>query len=185
MPLNGSDFVSSKSPVSVKSRICSRNRSDASILKLWKNVYDKDNERAHEKAPQRLKEENQNEKQAHDERRHGRSDGWFSGSLRRFHYRQHPCFHRISTAWRLRTSTWVIPAHWRGFWWSSSALLPLSCSKPRTHGSITKLNKEVLPWLANRKTKNGFRCVPCFFLPVGFYHDLPAAVAGGELIQIQ
>lgn len=24
-----------------------------------------------------------------------------------------------------------------------------------------------------------------FFLPVGFYHDLPAAVAGGELIQIQ
>jgi hypothetical protein len=91
MPLNGSDFVSSKSPVSVKSRICSRNRSDASILKLWKNVYDKDNERAHEKAPQRLKEENQNEKQAHDERRHGRSDGWFSGSLRRFHYRQQHC----------------------------------------------------------------------------------------------
>ena len=41
---------------------------------------------AHEKAPQRLKEENQNEKQAHDERRHSRSDGWFSGSLRRFHY---------------------------------------------------------------------------------------------------
>lgn len=141
---------------------------------------------AHEKAPQRLKEENQNEKQAHDERRHGRSDGWFSGSLRRFHYRQqHCCFHRISTARRLRTSTWVIPAHWRGSWWSSSALLPLSCSKPRTHGSITKLNKEILPWLANRKTKNGFRCVPCFFLPVGFYHDLPAAVAGGELIQIQ
>ena len=51
--------------------------------------------------------------------------------------------------------------------------------------SITKLNKEVFPWLANRKTKNSFRCVPCFFLPVGFYHDLPAAVAGGELIQIQ
>lgn len=45
---------------------------------------------AHEKAPQRLKEENQNEKQAHDERRHSRSDGWFSGSLRRFHYRQQP-----------------------------------------------------------------------------------------------
>ena len=141
---------------------------------------------AHEKAPQRLKEENQNEKQAHDERRHGRSDGWFSGSLRRFHYRQqHCCFHRISTARRLRTSTWVIPAHWRGSWWSSSALLPLSCSKPRTHGSITKLNKEILPWLRTAKQKNGFRCVPCFFLPVGFYHDLPAAVAGGELIQIQ
>ncbi|WP_270761106.1 hypothetical protein [Gemmiger qucibialis] len=41
--------------------------------------------------PQRLKEENQNEKQVHDERRHGRSDGWFSGSLRRFHYRQQHC----------------------------------------------------------------------------------------------
>ena len=53
MPLNGSDFVSSKSPVSVKSRICSRNRSDASILKLWKNVYDKDNERGtRESAPE-------------------------------------------------------------------------------------------------------------------------------------
>ena len=36
-----------------------------------------------------------------------------------------------------------------------------------------------------KNKKNGFRCVPCFFLPVGFYHDLPAAVAGGELIQIQ
>lgn len=46
---------------------------------------------AHEKAPQRLKEENQNEKQVHDERRYGRSDGWFSGSLRRFHYRQQHC----------------------------------------------------------------------------------------------
>lgn len=53
MPLDGSDFVSSKSLVSVKSRICSRNRSDASILKLWKNVYDKDNERGtRESAPE-------------------------------------------------------------------------------------------------------------------------------------
>lgn len=36
-----------------------------------------------------------------------------------------------------------------------------------------------------KNQKNGFHCVPCFFLPVGFYHDLPAAVAGGVLIQIQ
>ena len=61
MPLNGSDFVSSKSPVSVKSQICSRNRSDASILKLWKMCMIKTTKGAHEKAPQRLKEENQNE----------------------------------------------------------------------------------------------------------------------------
>ena len=34
--------------------------------------------------------------------------------------------------------------------------------------------------------KNGFRCASMFFpAHVGFYHDLPAAVAGGELVQIQ
>lgn len=61
MPLNGSDFVSSKSPVSVKSRICSRNRSDASILKLWKNVYDKDNERGTRESAPEIEGGNQNE----------------------------------------------------------------------------------------------------------------------------
>ena len=33
--------------------------------------------------------------------------------------------------------------------------------------------EEVLPWLANRKTKNGFRCVPCFSCLLGFIMIYP------------
>ncbi|MFR5930533.1 MAG: hypothetical protein ACLUGI_07985 [Subdoligranulum sp.] len=89
--MNGSDFVSSKSPVSVKVGFVQETGRMRPFSNCGKMCMIKTTKGAHEKAPQRLKEENQNEKQAHDERRHSRSDGWFSGSLRRFHYRQQHC----------------------------------------------------------------------------------------------
>ena len=39
--------------------------------------------------------------------------------------------------------------------------------------------------VGEQKNKKWLPLCSMFFLPVGFYHDLPAAVAGGELIQIQ